>query len=157
MLDPVGGSVARNTGSVASWAVVRATGKRKASPRDWWLLLGRWNVWNVWGKNGPCAVPWCYWLVVFRHPSEKYEWKSAGMIIKTRLIWKNIKLFRSTNQCQQADLIINHDPLRLTSISNNREQLLSPADGWIFSSVYPSCKLRHGLRENPEMFQWENW
>jgi hypothetical protein len=32
MLDPVGGSVARNTGSVASWAVVRATGKRKASP-----------------------------------------------------------------------------------------------------------------------------
>ena len=41
MLDPVGGSVAKNTGSVASAKGVLATGKRKASPSCSKRLLDR--------------------------------------------------------------------------------------------------------------------
>lgn len=86
MLDPVGGSVAKNTGSVASAKGVLATGKRKASPSsavsdpkkgqgstNLWLilllilrLLSWWHLPQIQGNKGAeCInlifwIPWCY-------------------------------------------------------------------------------------------------
>ena len=115
----------------ATWSGTRIKFGVLGDPQNWWTRIIFWT-------NHPVLVRNQNWLVVFRHPSEKYE--SVG-IMTFPTEWKVIKMFQTTNQkmwieeINLADLALQHTgrPFRHSKLLKLFGEKRLSSHSWQFS------------------------